>query len=510
MNDNINIIKSFFYKYLIVCSILEIIFHPEMKNFVGCIVFIYGWWLVEKYVFKIENIVNFCIPTIIVIGYVIMYFILPIGVTLIECKPVTFKFENPYLTWYNLFLNITTIILAYHFAYNKNKKNNYLQHILNKMGYYNIPNHCQIWLLGGVGMCALIYNISTQQNDFTFDEMQEFATGGALENFISKLEIYSIVPLCLLFNKYYGDSKVQENRKIIYIYLSFIFIIAISTTRRSLIAFPILSIIIIALLFAIIEGKKLLTKKRTIILVCIIYVVTGPMVDLFMAMALNRHNKDSETLFSDIIELYNDKEKLHSMKELLSAFRGKDETNSSTWSEYYVDNILLDRFCNLRVQDATLFYANSLGYDNEKMHKFAKDFVVFRVPTFITNIIGEQKVVRTSPGDLFVEEYFHEVNHIGQKVAGDTGIGLYWMGYSYYIFAFFIYFLFFYVLASLSFVRNGQLILPIFIMSSFASYFMYLVNAIGIFSSIDFLIRTGWQQIIIYCIFINSTKFVLK
>ena len=378
MIDNIQIIKKFGYTYLTICTIAECLFQFSLENLVGCLVFFYGWFVFTNWVFKRENLVNFCLPSLAIFGYVIMYFILPIGVTLIEGKPVTFKFENPYLTWANLFLNISTITLAYYWSLSKFKQSNVVSRFFEKIGYYSVPSNNTIWFLGIVGFLVLLYNISTQVGDIDYEEMQTGATGGALQAMLKGLEEYSIMPLCMIFSKFYG-SYSNTNKRNIYLYLLIVLFISVATTRRSLIAFPVLSICMVFLYFAVVNNRKLLNTKRTILVAFGIYLITGPIVDLFAAMALNRHNSGSKNNFSNIIELYNNKEKLHDMYQYLSAFQGMNSTNNLGWSEYYVDNILLDRFCNLRVQDASIFYATKLGYNNPAMHDFAADFVSFRI-----------------------------------------------------------------------------------------------------------------------------------
>lgn len=492
---------------LIFCTLLECLFHFAIENINGCLVMIYGWILWGHYVFKRDNLINFCLPTLAVTGYIFMYFFLPLIITLIEGKPLTFKFEVPYLFWFNLFINVTVIIAAFSFSKRRFHQSNFLHRIWTKIGFYHIPKEREIWTLAILGLVALLYNVVTRQgDDISFDEMQGNATGGFLGSIFSQLEVYACVPLFLFFKKYYGDFGKLNSRRLIIIYIVFEVALCIATTRRSIVAYPVLSICMIFLIYSIINGKKLLTFKKGILVCFGIYLITGPVVDLFGAMALARHKDFSKETLNEMIQLYEDKEKLHESFQYLSAFVNKDSPNNFGWSEYYVDNILLDRFCNLRVQDASLYYASKLGYMNTAMAEFTKDFVVFRIPTFLTNIMGEKKVVRTSPGDLFVEQYFHEAHHIGQKVAGDIGIGLYMLGYFYYPVAFILYFLLFYVLASLTRVKNGSLILNLFIMISFARYFMYFVNATGIFKTIGLLMRDIWINIIIYCLLLKFIK----
>lgn len=81
--------------------------------------------------------------------------------------------------------------------------------------------------------------------------------------------------------------------------------------------------------------------------------------------------------------------------------------NFYAWSEYYVDNILLDRICNLRTQDLTLDYATKLGYDNSKMHRYAENFLMFQIPTPILDIFGyttNKFDSNYTPGDLLSTE----------------------------------------------------------------------------------------------------------
>lgn len=213
MIDNIRIIRKFGYTFLTVCTIAECLFHFSLENLVGCLVFFYGWFLFSNWVFKRVNLINFCLPSLAILGYVIMYFILPIGVTLIEGKPVTFKFENPYLTWANLFLNISTIVLAYNWALSKYLQSNIVSRFFTKISYYRVPSNGTIWILGIIGLLALIYNILTQTNDFDYEDMQANATGGALQAMLKGLEAYSIMPLCMIFSKFYGSSlKINKNK----------------------------------------------------------------------------------------------------------------------------------------------------------------------------------------------------------------------------------------------------------------------------------------------------------
>ena len=494
------IIKKYLKQILIICIIVESIFFFSIPNILGCIVFLYGLWLFNRYIFKKENYINFFIPTIVIKGYLMMYYFVPIIVTLLEYKPVTFNFEEPITLWLNQIINVTVIVMAYNWS-KKCNQNNFLQKIWLKLGYFKSPNTKELWILGILGLLALIYLVQTQTSIDDYEDVQKGAKGGFIFSVIQNVQVLSLAPLFLFFSKYYAINRIVYNKRVIISYIIVILLFSIATTKRSLIIYPIISFLVLYLIDAIINNKRVISAKKLFCIISGIFILGGPLTDLALAMSLNRHNINGSNTFENVINLYQNKEKLQMMKQSLSFFMGQDvKDNSQGWSEYYVDNIFLDRFCNLRVQDATIFYAKELGYNNKEMHQFAKDFVMFRLPSFVTNILGEKKVVLTSPADKIYEHYFNVRNFVGQKVGGDIGIGLYWLGYLYYPIALVIYFVTFYFMGSLTYIKNAKIIIPIPILCSLSSYFLYLINSQGIFRSINLIMRSGIQGIIVYCL----------
>ena len=209
------------------------------------------------------------------------------------------------------------------------------------------------------------------------------------------------------------------------------------------------------------------------------------------------------------MKLYNDKETLHRLWKLQSTAFANGGDNRLSWSEEYVDNIFLNRFCNIRVLDASVFYAKDLGYNNPEMHTYLKEEIINLLPSIVVELIGEQKTVHTTVSDVMYNKYFEPQKYrTGWLVCGDIGVGLYLLGYWYYPFALFIYILTFMYLCTLT-RFNKRLIIPLPVMASFLSYFMYFDNAYGIFSSISLLMR-GWVTVMMYCIFARISRLLLR
>ena len=142
-----------------------------------------------------------------------------------------------------------------------------------------------------------------------------------------------------------------------------------ATTKRELMFGALVSIGGLYLFKALYRNKKILNFKTTVFSILLAYLVTGPVADFATAMILNRQIRNSQSpieTFDDVLKLYNDKELLHTTYQASLALSDNSGNNGMGWSEYYVDNIFLDRFCNLRTIDATIYNAQKSGFGCEK------------------------------------------------------------------------------------------------------------------------------------------------
>lgn len=512
--DNISYISKTGRMLLLVATLLEVIFFPTMENIVGCAVMIYGWLLFESLIFKRENFFRLFLPTVAVTGYIVMYFFLPLIMTLTEAKPLTYNFQVPYTTFFNQFLNINIIVLAYCWCKRVYRPNNLLNRIWKKIGYFRPPTDRQLWCIAIVSLVFFVlaqirmYNIDT--TDYTSEDMRQGAEGGGVFSFFSSLSTYFMLPICFFFRKLYGSHEKRIGWTTLIAYFAVIVAVALISTRRSPIAQPLFSMAIIWLFLVIIENRKIITTKSFFKYSVIVILVGGPLSNFAMAMALSRGEKDTSDA---IISMMQNSDELHAKYNLIRDLTSNGGDNSYSWSENYVNNVFFDRFCNLRVQDATLYYADKLGYNNPDMHEYMKDRFLFGVPTPIVHAIGEKKVNRTTPVDLMLTRYFHGrdgIVRIGNMVSGDTGSGLYWIGYWYYPVALIIYFMAFYFLSSLIYTRQNSFVVPVPILCAMHGYFMYFVNSYGITSSIEMMERKGWMSILVFCFFYFVIRKLVK
>ena len=245
--DIIDVIRSWVIRLLIIACLCEMLFFYSPANLYGCLTLLYGWILISTLVFKREYIQKYPLPTIAVFSLGFCYYFLPIIITLLEGKPLTFNFQVPYLTFSNQILNVTIIVLAFRVSIKLYKPNCLLNKIWNKIGYMSILTEKQIWVIVFLGLIALISIVAGQGQ-----EQEHQSTGNMVEIIIRSVSVFSIAPVCLYFKHLYGDNTTTKTKKYIKYYIIVLVVIGMATTRRVLIFNSVFTILLmtIFILFA--------------------------------------------------------------------------------------------------------------------------------------------------------------------------------------------------------------------------------------------------------------------
>lgn len=504
--DNITQISKWVVASLLIFTILEAAYYPEGENLYGCLTFIIAWAILYTFVFRVKGSErNKCLlPFLALLALGLSFFWLPLIVTFIEGKPLTFNFENSYQTFTLQLLNLIMLIAAYQLCLRVYHQENFIQQLWAKLGYFTTPSDLQIWVMGLIGLISFILIIMVQGTDDAQPENMGF-----IGHLLMVTRTFSYFPFLILFKEQYSNDRRRKNYKVpLFIYFCIMILLGITTGKRTTIFGPVVTMVICYLLPAFTQNKRVFSTRNTIIILIGLYLVTGPVADFAAAMALGRDNSmrtSGSQTFANVWRIYNDKELLHTLYQYALTYSDNGGNNDSGWSEYYVDNILLDRFCNIRVCDATIYYANKLGYDNPRMHEYFNNGLLYLLPTPILNILGvhvNKFEGQYTPGDLMSTEGLNlREQYYGYRVAGDVGVGLYLWGYMYYIYAFFIYVALFYFLSTKVHVGyNNSVTLPLPEMCGIYTVFMTFNNSTGIVGVVEKLLRTGWQAIVVYCI----------
>ena len=511
--QNVKVISKWILAILCFLTFLEIFIFPEFENIYGCFTFIVAWGFLSVFVMNQQNVNKCFLPFLALFGLGICFYFLPLLITMIEGKPLTFRFQCPYQTFNYQLLNLLMLILAYRCCLKVYKPTNLLSKLWSKIGYFTPPTDKQIWVMGIIGLFSQIFLLLIMGTDEAKAENLGF-----FGHLLGVIKNFACFPVLLFFkNLYCVNTKTNTNKKLILLYLIILIALGLATGKRMAIFSSLITIAMCYVIPIFIENKKIFSQRTILIGFIGIYLITGPIAYLAAAMALGRDNSErtsSSETFLNIIDLYQDKERLNTMYKTFLMTTDNAGDNLSGWSEYYVDNIMMDRFCNLRVCDMTIDYANKLGFNNPTMHEYFNNQLLFTIPTPVLEILGiyiNKFKLQYTPGDLMSMESLNIDYYHGYRVAGDVGIGLYLWGDMYFVYASLIYFALFYFLSSIIKLKNYSYILfPLPVLTDLFRYFLLFNNSTGIVGVTTTLLRTGWQSILIYCIFIFIIRKIVK
>lgn len=510
---NVEIICKWVLAIIVCLTILEAIIYPESENVYGCFTFIIAWLFLATFVLRQKNAQKCFIPFIALFGIGICFYFLPLPMTMIEGKPLTFRFQCPYITFSYQLLNLVMLIISYRLCLYFYKPTNLLTRLWTKLGYFSAPSDKQIWAMGIIGIASQIILLSVMGTDEALAENL-----GVVGHLLNVTKVFASFPVLLLFKHLYTGKVVPKiEKRPIFIYLVVLAVLGVATGKRTALFSSFVTLAMCYILPAFTENKRLFSRKSILISIVGIYLITGPVADFAIAMNFGRDNSGktgANQTFDKILDLYQDKEKLNTMYKtfLMATDNGGD--NLSGWSEYYVDNIMLDRFCNLRVCDMTIDYARKLGFDNPTMHEYVSNQVLFQLPTPILNLLGyhlNKFELQYTPGDLLSMESLNIGYYHGYRVAGDVGIGLYLWGEKYFLYGIFIYFIYFFFLSSLVKLSPvSSLIFPLPVLADMFRYFLLFNNATGMVGVLTTILRVGWQAIFVYCLILFFIKKMIK
>lgn len=513
-SGNVEVISRWILAILCVCTILETFIYPDVENLYGCFTFIVTWMILSAFVMKQKNVNKCFLPFWALFGIGVCFFFLPLPITMIEGKPLTFRFQCPYMTFNYQFLNLIMLILAYKVCCRIYKPNNFLTNLWTKMGYFTLPTDKQIWVMGIIGVYSHIVLLSFMGTDEAQGENLGF-----IGHLFGVVKVFSYFPILLLFKKMYtGKPMGKIHKPPIIIYLIILAALGLATGKRTAIFTSFVTLLMCYVVPIFTENRKIFSRKIFLISVLGIYLITGPIADLAIAIALGRDNAmttSAEKTFDKIVKLYDNKENLHTMYQMILSATDNGGDNLSGWSEYYVDNIVLDRFCNLRVCDMTIDYAHKLGFNNPVMHEYTSNQLLFLLPTPILKLLGihiNKFELQYTPGDLISTNALNlESQYYGYRVAGDVGIGLYLWGHMYYIYGFIIYTILFFFLSSIVKVSNmGFMVFPLPVLVDLFRYYLLFNNSTGMIGVLSTILRTGWQAIVVYCVFYFIVRKIVR
>ena len=509
-NQNIKVIKTALKIILFISCIAEIIFFLELSNIVGCVVSIMSLYLYDKFVLHIEIIKQRPL-SFVAITYLFLFMYLPLPVTLLDGNSMSHDMHNPILTYILQFCYFGLTVFSFEWAKHiRGNKNSRLSRIFRNIGYFNPPSVLQLWILALIGWIPEIHLLLNQ-----YTEEGSIMAQGTL----SMLAILIYAPICILFPSLLGSREHSKSSKLMVLfYIVLLIIIGIATNHRG----SMLSPLIVAgwgYFFTLLYRKKpirIFSVKKILLVIIAFLLISGPASDMAFAMLITRNERNNLSfteLLKETVDLYLNKNELDQYRKIMDLTQNNNADYSELsddWDETYVSNIFLQRVCNYRVVDASIYHAGRVGLGNKKMLEDFFSHIVCMLPQPILDILGlnlNKKDFEYSPMDYlyYLSTKAHSINS-SYIVGGDVGLGLATFGILYFFILVIIYRCEFYVLDSQTFNINNGKIIPFFVIISVPM--LRFAVASGIQGHITYLFYSFPLSLTILLLVYNIVRFI--
>ncbi len=388
---------------LLSASLLQIIFFWSLENIFATACVLLAWRLTEKFTLRAFNLNRYSLSTLIILGYTLTQFCLPLVFTLIEGKPLVYNLNFPYQVFIHSVLALLVLLLVhtlYTYWQNKGSFLRYkMQKILGKTLFFQSPTNSEIWIIGFIGLAGMVGNYFADNHYGGIEDSDRGGTAKLIQGLIP----FAYAPFFLLLKKLYNPVVKTSQLPVtqIVIYTLILIIIGIGGNSRGLFMIGVTSAAI-AYFLGLLMGKfdyNIINIRNVVVASIGLWLITGPLSDLGTAMVVVRGQRSDVSSFELISKTFN----VYEDKSVLDIYKRAAMSAVSEWDEHYFDNIFLARFCNLKFNDSNLKNAIKIGHVDTPMQEYSIDKFWSILPQPILNLlqikIDKNKILSSSFGD---------------------------------------------------------------------------------------------------------------
>lgn len=495
---------------IFVATFVEMLFFPTLPNLCGCVLAIFVCHIYTRFFLKYDIIIKYPFVSAAFLS-VFMYRYLPVFVTLFDGHPITYGFEHPYQTFFTEAGFFVVASFAFKSSMSVSKRNGILQKMWNRFGFYSNQSTFVLWSLGTIGLSARLYTMSL---GFGSIEM-----GDSLNKLLQGLAYLQYVPLCMFFPKLFGMRTPSRTSKIILIaYIIALIIVGIASNGRKNMIYTFVSIGTLFVLNFIHSGRKLSQVFRPLhlVVICVgFYFIMGFFSNMSQSQLQTRSIRSKTTISEQLDATMNAFSERNETKDRSVNSRDEELHNyRSGWTEHYVSNDFFGRYCNMRISDELIYYYNRSG--STLQPALWADFgnrIISLLPTPVLRFLGsnyDKTQGLYSRGDLVYSMSTGRDGYGGYRVTAHVGDGLLTFGWWYWPIQFLILFTLFNFLVSFAYFTNNGVRYSILGTVTIFDFLNIIVNANGCSKDLQYMLRTYWQNIILFLIVLAICRFVSR
>ena len=493
----------------ILCSIIELLCFPSLANAFGLLFSFIGILLSWQVLCHTYKLLYFPVSTIALLFYCLSFEILPLLVTLLEFKPITYNLRNPYYTFANLlFLQVVLLLIHSVYVYLVGKRN-FVRNILQKVNFFTNFSSQEIWFLI-IGSLVWYAYVMLTKGLYTEDNLNVNSGFSVVEWAISLFfsSYYQVVFIFYFkkFNNIKGHYTIHHLA--IFVIAILVFIIGVGTNMRTaaVVAFAngIFSLFAYLLIFPEEQESFFKPQYVAVFLILAIFFI-GPFRYISEAMVAVRNERSGQTAVSVLSKTIGSAQ-IDDKTSLIEKRLG-----SLAWDERYISNPIFNRYCSLKILDETLFHAcrlNSADRHTMRLCLYLK--ILDQVPGKLKRALGISH--STAEREYSLSDMLHYLSTRGRydlggiKIGSLPGLGYALLGPWYALLLIPLYFAVFYLLDSITLYQNGRLIFPLLLFASMIDYFAIFNDRHFYLYEFRFIFRGFWETVIFYLISINIVK----
>lgn len=494
--------------------VLEILIFPSFANLFGCIMMMVSCWMYAKVLAHINYIIKAPF-SFFMLTSMFMFHYLPVPATLLSFRPVSFGMAYPIETFVLETVMFALGCLAFLITAPKALKVGTLKSALTYFGFYDPFSERTIWMMGFIGLTIRVVSLARGSA----------STGDIIGKMMNVLFYYMYTPVVMLFPGLYKkepDKPVNLKQKKVWIYFAVATVISLATNSRNKVIAPFCILILLWLLTIIkcnVSIKGLFTPKKILLITVSLVLLMNVFETISQAMLLNRSIR-GELNFTELISATVDSIFSDDRNQEWSKYSeaGGDEAGeySYRWTEEYVKNTWLNRFCNIRISDETLYLGKRLGIEGQK--KMQKDFfdrILAVIPQPILQSIVptfNKELYYNARGDaLYIYAGVGGKSNWGEfRVTSNLGDGLATFDVLYFPLQLLSWCIIMMLLNTFSRQKNGKVCYSLYgLLAAYESMMMF-VNGNGILDDILYMVRGYWQEVILFMIVFMISKFLSK
>lgn len=491
----IGFIRKVGYGIMLICILGELIFFNSLPNICGCIMCFFSWWTFSKFFLKREIILRHPFAWLFYLSMV-LYRYLPLVATFFELKPVTYGFENPYYTiWGEMFLFAVQSLAFYIVCYGRQNVFMPLRNFLRRMDFFTSFSNNAIWCMGFIGLLAMFITQKSGGADY----------GDVGGKFLAPMAAMKFVPLVMFFPALYKAQGPKPSTKVLLLYLLLLEVLSLMGNSREALIHPLGCFVVLAFLNVVKQRtnfKKFVYswKFPALVLLFVVSVKAFTMVsDAMLANRGVRTDVSAVELMKLQMSAINSSGQDDEEQGMMSYFEG--------WDETYVDNFLLNRYCNMRITDETMYWAMRLdGWDttgNDNMRDAFFTRLLSNLPTPVLRFLSidiDKSDIQYSEGDYLYALATSTPVHMGYRVASHLALGMGCFGLFYFPIQFVLLLLSFYLLDTIVLYRKDNILYSLAGLAIVFDLVGRFRNANGCVDDASYLVRGYWQFLFLYWI----------